>query len=149
MGAAQKAPAPLPAKLAGLLREAKWLALVAAAAYLLLIFATFNRTDPGWSHSATEAAVRNAGTVFMGDWTPESLGDYCSGSNHVLPTGGAARAWSGLSVSSFMKSLTVQTASRAGLGGIGPCAVTLAVAEGLDAHARAVTIRLESLEPAK
>ena len=88
------------------------------------------------------AAVRNAGTVFMGDWTPESLGDYCSGSNHVLPTGGAARAWSGLSVSSFMKSLTVQTASRAGIGSIGPCAVTLAEAEGLHAHARAVQLRL-------
>ena len=88
------------------------------------------------------AQVRNAGTVFMGDWTPESLGDYCSGSNHVLPTGGAARAWSGLSVSSFMKSLTVQTASRDGLGAIGPCAVTLAEAEGLHAHARAVQLRL-------
>jgi len=88
------------------------------------------------------AQVRNAGTVFMGDWTPESLGDYCSGSNHVLPTGGAARAWSGLSVSSFMKSLTVQTASRDGLGAIGPCAVTLAEAEGLQAHARAVQLRL-------
>ena len=87
-------------------------------------------------------SVRNAGTVFMGDWTPESLGDYCSGSNHVLPTGGAARAWSGLSVSSFMKSLTVQTASRDGLGAIGPCAVTLAEAEGLHAHARAVQLRL-------
>ena len=87
-------------------------------------------------------SVRNAGTVFMGDWTPESLGDYCSGSNHVLPTGGAARAWSGLSVSSFMKSLTVQSASRAGIGAIGPCAVTLAEAEGLHAHARAVQLRL-------
>ena len=87
-------------------------------------------------------AVRNAGTVFLGDWTPESLGDYCSGSNHVLPTGGAARAWSGLSVSSFMKSLTVQHATRAGLGAIGPCAVTLAEAEGLQAHARAVQLRL-------
>lgn len=86
--------------------------------------------------------VRNAGTVFLGDWTPESLGDYCSGSNHVLPTGGAARAWSGLSVSSFTKSLTVQRASRAGLAAIGPCAVTLAQAEGLEAHARAVQLRL-------
>jgi S-DNA-T family DNA segregation ATPase FtsK/SpoIIIE len=72
MGAAQKAPAPLPAKLAGLLREAKWLALVAAAAYLLLIFATFNRGDPGWSHSATEAAVRNAGGV-VGAWMADLL----------------------------------------------------------------------------
>ena len=90
------------------------------------------------------ASVQNAGTVFMGDWTPESLGDYCTGSNHVLPTGGAARAWSGLSVSSFMKALTVQTASRSGLGTIGPCAARLAEAEGLDAHARAVQIRLAS-----
>lgn len=94
--------------------------------------------DPGrWLE-----AVRNAGTVFMGDWTPESLGDYCTGSNHVLPTGGAARAWSGLSVGSFMKSLTVQASTREGLAGIGPCAVTLAGAEGLHAHARAVQVRL-------
>jgi histidinol dehydrogenase len=90
--------------------------------------------------------VTSAGTVFMGDWTPESLGDYCSGSNHVLPTGGAARAWSGLSVGSFMKSLSVQTASRDGLRTIGPCAVTLANAEGLQAHALAVTVRMA--EPA-
>ena len=72
MGAAQKAPAPLPAKLAGLLREAKWLALVAAAAYLLLIFATFDRADPGWSHSATDATVRNAGGV-VGAWIADLL----------------------------------------------------------------------------
>ncbi|RMH90754.1 histidinol dehydrogenase [Lysobacter pythonis] len=90
-------------------------------------------------------AVTSAGTVFMGDWTPESLGDYCSGSNHVLPTGGAARAWSGLSVSSFTKSLTVQTASEAGIRRIGPCAVTLADAEGLQAHALAVRLRLAAL----
>ncbi len=90
--------------------------------------------------------VTSAGTVFMGDWTPESLGDYCSGSNHVLPTGGAARAWSGLGVGSFMKSLSVQTASRDGLRAIGPCAVTLANAEGLQAHALAVTVRMA--EPA-
>jgi S-DNA-T family DNA segregation ATPase FtsK/SpoIIIE len=72
MGAAEKAPAPLPAKLAGLLREAKWLALVAAAVYLFLIFATFNRSDPGWSHSATEAAVRNAGGI-VGAWLADLL----------------------------------------------------------------------------
>ncbi len=91
------------------------------------------------------ASIHSAGTVFMGEWTPESLGDYCSGSNHVLPTGGAARAFSGLSVSSFMKSLTVQTASEIGLRQIGPCAVTLADAEGLDAHALAVRLRLAAL----
>ncbi|HEX2197392.1 MAG TPA: DNA translocase FtsK 4TM domain-containing protein [Burkholderiales bacterium] len=60
---AQKSAAPLPAKLAGLLREAKWLAVVALAAYLVLVFATFNRADPGWSHSATDAVTRNAGGV--------------------------------------------------------------------------------------
>lgn len=87
--------------------------------------------------------VHNAGSIFLGDWTPEALGDYCSGSNHVLPTGGAARAWSGLSVASFQKAITVQEASRAGIASAGPCAATLAHAEGLQAHARAVELRLE------
>ena len=88
-------------------------------------------------------AVQAAGSVFLGDWTPEALGDYCSGSNHVLPTGGAARSCSGLSVASFQKSMTVQLASREGVGAIGPCAATLARAERLQAHARAVELRLE------
>ena len=87
--------------------------------------------------------VHNAGSIFLGDWTPEALGDYCSGSNHVLPTGGAARAWSGLSVASFQKVITVQEANRAGIAAAGPCAATLAHAEGLQAHARAVELRLE------
>lgn len=87
--------------------------------------------------------VTRAGSVFLGDWTPEALGDYCSGSNHVLPTGGAARAWSGLGVSSFQLSISVQEATPAGIAGAGPCAVTLARAEGLDAHAHAVSLRLE------
>lgn len=87
--------------------------------------------------------IHNAGSIFLGDWTPEALGDYCSGSNHVLPTGGAARAWSGLSVASFQKAITVQEASREGIANAGPCAATLAHAEGLQAHARAVELRLE------
>lgn len=87
--------------------------------------------------------IVSAGSVFLGDWTPEALGDYCSGSNHVLPTGGAARAWGGLSVASFQKAITVQSATRAGLAAIGPCAATLARAESLQAHARAVELRLE------
>jgi histidinol dehydrogenase len=87
--------------------------------------------------------VTSAGSIFLGDWTPEALGDYCSGSNHVLPTGGAARAWSGLSVASFQKAITVQAASREGIANAGPCAATLAHAEGLQAHARAVELRLE------
>ncbi|WP_330946831.1 histidinol dehydrogenase [Thermomonas sp. LB-4] len=87
--------------------------------------------------------IGSAGSIFLGDWTPEALGDYCSGSNHVLPTGGAARAWSGLSVASFQKAITVQEASRAGIANAGPCAAILAHAEGLQAHARAVELRLE------
>ena len=87
--------------------------------------------------------VHNAGSIFLGDWTPEALGDYCSGSNHVLPTGGAARAWSGLCVASFQKAITVQEASAIGIANAGPCAATLAHAEGLQAHARAVELRLE------
>lgn len=87
--------------------------------------------------------VRAAGSVFLGDYAPESLGDYCSGTNHVLPTNGAARAYSGVSVASFQNSISVQAVSREGLSAIGPCAVTLARAEGLEAHAQAVVRRLE------
>mgnify|MGYP002718148034 CR=1 FL=1 len=86
--------------------------------------------------------VEVAGSVFLGDWTPEALGDYCSGTNHVLPTGGAARAWSGVSVSSFQNTVSVQSASAAGIRAIGPDAVTMARAEGLDAHANAVALRI-------
>jgi histidinol dehydrogenase len=88
--------------------------------------------------------VRAAGSVFLGDHAPETLGDYCSGTNHVLPTNGAARAYSGVSVSSFQNSISVQSVSREGLLAIGPCAVTLARAEGLEAHAQAVVLRLEA-----
>ena len=89
--------------------------------------------------------VENAGSVFLGAWSPESVGDYCSGTNHVLPTYGHARAWSGVSVASFLKQITVQELTPAGLTGIGPCAATLARAEGLHAHERAVTLRLEKM----
>ncbi|GAB3727667.1 histidinol dehydrogenase [Silanimonas algicola] len=85
-----------------------------------------------------------AGSIFLGDYAPESLGDYCSGTNHVLPTGGAARAWSGVSVASFQRSISVQQVSRDGLRAIGPSAVTLARAESLEAHAQAVVQRLEA-----
>ena len=88
--------------------------------------------------------VESAGSVFLGDWAPEALGDYCSGTNHVLPTSGAARAQSGVSVSSFQTAISVQEASRAGIAGIGPTAVAIARAEGLDAHAQAVNLRLEA-----
>ena len=89
------------------------------------------------------AKVLSAGSVFLGDYAPETLGDYCSGTNHVLPTNGAARAHSGVSVASFQNSISVQSVTREGLGAIGPCAVTLARAEGLEAHAQAVVRRME------
>ena len=88
--------------------------------------------------------VEAAGSVFLGDFTPEALGDYCSGTNHVLPTSGAAAAYSGVSVSSFQNFVSVQSANRAGISAIGQCAVTLARAEGLEAHANAVLLRLEA-----
>ncbi|MGX9720245.1 histidinol dehydrogenase [Stenotrophomonas acidaminiphila] len=86
--------------------------------------------------------VEAAGSVFLGDYTPEALGDYCSGTNHVLPTAGAARAYSGVSVASFQNQISVQAASAEGIAGIGPCALVMARAEGLDAHANAVALRL-------
>jgi histidinol dehydrogenase len=87
-------------------------------------------------------AIHAAGSVFLGHWTPEALGDYCSGANHVLPTHGYARTASGLSVEDFMRRMTVQEASRAGLEALGPVAERLALLEGLDAHAASVAIRL-------
>lgn len=92
--------------------------------------------------------IESAGSVFLGAWTPESVGDYCSGSNHVLPTYGYARSYSGVSVASFQKQITVQEVTPAGLRAIGPCTATLAEAEQLEAHRRAVTLRLAALEAA-
>ena len=87
--------------------------------------------------------INNAGSIFLGPWTPESVGDYCSGTNHVLPTYGYARAYSGLSLSAFQKQMSVQELSAAGLEGLGPTVITLAELEGLQAHAQAVRVRLE------
>jgi histidinol dehydrogenase len=89
--------------------------------------------------------ISNAGSVFLGPWTPETMGDYCSGTNHVLPTYGFARAYSGLSLVDFMKRITVQELSPAGLLDLGPTAVSIAELEGLDAHANAVQVRLATL----
>ena len=88
--------------------------------------------------------VEAAGSVFLGDYTPEALGDYCSGTNHVLPTAGAARAYSGVSVSSFQNMISVQQATVQGIAGIGDSARVLARAEGLDAHENAVALRMET-----
>jgi len=89
--------------------------------------------------------VHNAGSVFLGSWSPEPLGDYCTGPNHVLPTYGYARAYSGLSVQDFTRRMTVQELSADGLRELGPTASTLARLEGLDAHAAAVELRLAAL----
>jgi len=88
------------------------------------------------------SSVTAAGSVFLGPWTPESVGDYCSGTNHVLPTYGYARRYSSLGVADFVRSMTVQELTLEGLRTIGPIATTLAGLEGLDAHAWAVDERL-------
>ena len=95
---------------------------------------------------AVAANVSTAGSVFLGRWTPESVGDYCSGTNHVLPTYGYARAYSGLSVADFQRRMTLQEVTLSGLRGLAPTVLTLAGLEGLDAHARAVTVRLEAAD---
>ncbi len=92
------------------------------------------------------AQVVNAGSVFLGAFTPESAGDYASGTNHTLPTSGHARAYAGVSLDSFVRKVTFQQITRAGLEHLAPTVVTMAEAEGLEAHARAVTLRLESYE---
>jgi histidinol dehydrogenase len=89
--------------------------------------------------------IQNAGSVFLGTWSPETLGDYCSGTNHVLPTYGGARALSGLSVRDFVKTIPVQEITPAGLRALGPTAITLAKLEGLDGHADAAARRLTAL----
>ncbi|WP_375753493.1 histidinol dehydrogenase [Vibrio sp. HN007] len=87
----------------------------------------------------------NAGSIFLGDWSPESAGDYASGTNHVLPTYGYTRTYSSLGLADFSKRMTVQELSADGILGLAPTVVTMAEAEGLDAHKRAVTIRVEAL----
>ncbi len=87
----------------------------------------------------------NAGSIFLGDWSPESAGDYASGTNHVLPTYGYTRTYSSLGLADFSKRMTIQELSADGLKNLAPTVVIMAEAEGLDAHKRAVTIRVEKL----
>ncbi len=89
--------------------------------------------------------IQAAGSVFLGPWAPETVGDYCSGTNHVLPTYGFARSYSSLGVDDFLRSMSVQELTPAGLATVGPIAETLADLEGLDAHSRAVRQRLDVL----
>ena len=87
-------------------------------------------------------SIRNAGSVFLGEWSPESVGDYCSGTNHVLPTYGYAGSHSGLGVDQFLRQTTVQELTKDGLAQLGDAVIKLAGIEGLDAHAAAVARRL-------
>lgn len=89
--------------------------------------------------------VLNAGSVFLGNYSPEAAGDYASGTNHVLPTNGYAKAYSGVSVDSFIKKITFQQLDKKGLKNIGHAVERMAVAEGLDAHKNAITIRLKDI----
>ena len=88
--------------------------------------------------------VQNAGSVFVGAWSPEAAGDYASGPNHVLPTGGAAALRGGLSVFDYLKIISVQQLEAAGLRRLAPSILTLARAEGLEAHARSIEVRLHA-----
>ena len=87
--------------------------------------------------------IESAGSIFLGEWSPESAGDYCSGTNHVLPTSGFANSYSGLSVDSFRKAISVQKLSEEGLRLMSNDIINLARAEGLEAHARAVEVRMD------
>ena len=89
--------------------------------------------------------IQNAGSIFLGNYSCESAGDYASGTNHTLPTNGYARSYSGVSVDSFIKKITIQNITPIGIQNIGPAIEIMAAAEGLDAHKNAVTIRLKSL----
>ena len=89
--------------------------------------------------------VQNAGSIFMGPYTPESAGDYASGTNHTLPTNGYAHAYSGVNLDSFIKKMTFQEITPDGIAHLGDTIRTMAAHEHLDAHRNAVSVRLESL----
>jgi histidinol dehydrogenase len=118
----------------------------------VILVSTSREQSLGWANelaaehltvdAADVAGVRNAGSVFIGDYSPQAAGDYASGPNHVLPTGGAARFRGGLSVLDFVKIISVQKLSRSGLRGIAPVVESLANAEGLRAHAESIRLRV-------
>jgi histidinol dehydrogenase len=87
--------------------------------------------------------IHNAGAIFLGAYTPEAIGDYVGGSNHVLPTARSARFSSGLSTLDFLKRTSILKCGANSLGRLGPAAITLGHAEGLDAHARSVALRID------
>jgi len=112
----------------------------AAAAAFINRFAPEHLSLAGGTEALLER-IQSAGSIFLGDWSAQSFGDYASGTNHVLPTGGAARTRGGLSVADFVKVISVQEVSRAGLRRLAPVVAEFARAEGLLAHARSVEVR--------
>lgn len=118
--------------------RAEMLAIVNAYAPEHLIINCVNAAD--WVDD-----IRNAGTIFLGPYAAETMGDYVTGSNHVLPTNGYARTHSGLSTCNFLKAISVQSINQEGIKKLAKAAYTLAMMEGLDAHANAVQLRLQSL----
>ena len=89
--------------------------------------------------------IKYAGSIFLGPWSPESAGDYASGTNHVLPTYGYAKNYSSLGLLDFMRRFTIQELSADGMRNLGPAIMALANAEGLDAHEQAVALRMKKL----
>ena len=108
-----------------------------APEHLVLAVAKGNRLRPG---------ICNAGSVFMGNYSCESVGDYCSGTNHTLPTNGFARSYSGVSLDSFVKKITFQAITKQGIRSIGPAVETMAEAEQLMAHKQSVSVRLNAIK---
>jgi histidinol dehydrogenase len=113
---------------------------LASAARFVNRFAPEHLSLPGGADGLLKR-IDSAGSVFLGDWSAQSFGDYASGTNHVLPTGGVARTRGGLSVSDFVKCISVQEVSRGGVRRLAPVVEEFARAEGLDAHERAVEVR--------
>ena len=113
---------------------------VASAARFVNRFAPEHLSLPGGA-DALMRQIDSAGSIFLGDWSAQTFGDYASGTNHVLPTGGVARTRGGLSVTDFVKCISVQEVSRAGVRRLAPVVEQFARAEGLDAHERAVGVR--------
>jgi histidinol dehydrogenase len=113
---------------------------VAAAADFVNLFASEHLSLPGGADDLLNR-IDSAGSIFLGDWSAQSFGDYASGTNHVLPTGGLARTRGGLSVADFVKCISVQEISWAGVKRLAPVVEEFARAEGLEAHARAVEVR--------
>ena len=119
---------------------------VTAAFYLLNEYAPEHLIIASDNAGDLAEKVINAGSVFLGHFAPESAGDYASGTNHTLPTNGFAKAYSGVSLDSFFKKITFQQINKEGIKNIGNAVEIMAIAEGLDAHKNAVTVRLNEIK---